>query len=195
MLKEVFELLRNYNIPVVDYWVNETPKNIEFPVVVKVDLLHKTEHGVVRLNVNNYKDLVFTFAEFKKKFPGRDIIIQKQLTGDYIELIIGAKRDEVFDYIILFGIGGVYTEILRDFIILVPYFDKQDFLRLIDDLKLKQILFGFRNKPKANLGIVYDVINKFCVIMEENPDIKELEINPFMVNDKEGYVVDARLIK
>ena len=195
MLKEAFELLRNYNIPVIDYWVNEIPKNIEFPVVVKADLLHKTEHDAVRLNIKNHEDLALTFAEFKEKFPGKDIIIQKQLTGDYIELIIGAKRDSVFDYIILFGIGGIYTELLRDFIILVPPFDKQDFLRLINDLKLKQMLFGFRNKPKVNLNIVYDVINKFCIIMEENPDIKELEINPFMVNDKEGYVVDARLIK
>lgn len=195
MLKEGFELLKKYEIPVVDYWVNEIPKNLEFPVVVKADLLHKTEYNAVRLNVKNYEELAFVFKEFKERFPDKDIVIQKQLVGNYVELIIGAKRDPVFDYFILFGIGGIYTELLKDFIILVPPFEKEDFLRLINELKLKKMLFGFRNKPKVNLGLVYDVIAKIAKIMEENREIKEIEINPFMVNDREGYAVDVRIIR
>ncbi len=195
MLKEGFELLKKYGIPVVDYWVNEIPKNLEFPVVVKADLLHKTEYNAVRLNVKNYEELAFVFKEFKERFPDKDIVIQKQLVGNYVELIIGAKRDPVFDYFILFGIGGIYTELLKDFIILVPPFEKEDFLRLINELKLKKMLFGFRNKPKVNLGLVYDVIAKIAKIMEENREIKEIEINPFMVNDREGYAVDVRIIR
>ncbi len=195
MLKEGFELLKKYEIPVVDYWVNTIPKDLEFPVVVKVDLLHKTEYNAVKLNIKNKEELAFVFKEFKEKFPDKDIIIQKQLIGDYIELIIGAKRDPVFDYFILFGIGGIYTELLKDFIILVPPFEKDDFLRLINELKLKKMLFGFRNKPKVNLDLVYDVITKIAKIMEENKEIKEIEINPFMVNNKEGYAVDVRIIK
>lgn len=194
MLKEGFELLKKYEIPVIDYWVNEIPKNIKFPVVVKADLLHKTEYNAVKINIKNYEELEKVFNDLKRRFPDKDIIIQKQLSKDFIETIIGAKRDPVFDYFILFGIGGVYTEILKDFIILVPPFTKEDFLRLIDNLKLKQILFGYRNKPRVNLDIIYDVILKVGKIIEENKNISEIEINPFMVNDKVGYAIDIRII-
>lgn len=194
MLKEGFELLKKYEIPVIDYWINEIPKNIKFPVVVKADLLHKTEYNAVKIDIKNYEELEKAFNDLKRRFPDKDIIIQKQLSKDFIETIIGAKRDPVFDYFILFGIGGVYTEILKDFIILAPPFTKEDFLRLIDNLKLKQILFGYRNKPRVNLDIIYDVILKVGKIIEENKNISEIEINPFMVNDKVGYAVDIRII-
>jgi succinyl-CoA synthetase beta subunit len=194
MLKEGLELLKRYEIPVPEYWINDFPTNIQFPVVVKADLNHKSEKGAVVKDVFSYDHLQRVVDQLKHKFPGKDIIIQKQITGNLIETIIGIKRDPTFDYFVLFGLGGTITELLRDFIILVPPFDKRDFLRQIENLRLKKLLFGFRNYPKIDLNKVYEVIAKLSKAFEED-DLKEIEINPLICKETEVFAVDVRFFK
>jgi len=191
MLKEGFELLKKYEIPIADYWVNTIPENPEFPLVIKADILHKTDANAIKLNIKDKETLVKYFEEFKERFPNNDIIIQKQIEGNYLEIIIGAKRDPIFDYFILIGIGGIFTEIIKDFIIIIPPILKEKFIELLKELKLSNILFGYRNLPPINIDLLYDVINKISRIME-NEKIDEIEINPLMINDKECFAVDVR---
>ena len=192
MLTEGLQLLEGYGVPLPKYWINEAPREeITFPVVVKADLNHKSEKGAVIMNIINYDQLQDAINSLKSRFPNKNIIIQEQIIGKATETIIGIKKDPVFDYFILFGIGGTITELLKDFIILVPPFDKRDFLNQIEYLKLKKILFGFRDYPKVNLDLVYNTIKKLEKIFTENK-LKELEINPLICKEDSVYAVDVR---
>lgn len=194
MLKEGFELLKKYSIPIPEYYINIFPEDIEFPVVVKADLFHKTEEKAVYLNINTLGKLLKAYVDLKNRFPDKDIIIQKQVIGDFNEIIIGIKKDETFEDIILIGIGGIYAELIRDFIILIPEFKKEDLEKRLKDLKFSKILFGYRNRPKINIDLLYDIINKLYKLYKEE-NLKEIEINPLLINDKEAYAVDIRYIK
>ena len=194
MLVEGLKLLEKYGISVPQYYVNEIPEDLEFPVVAKADVNHKSEKGAVIKDISSKDQLEEALEYLRKKFPETDIVIQKQITGDFVEVIVGLKRDPTFDYFILFGIGGTITELLKDFVILVPPFDKMDFLNQIEHLKLKKLLFGFRNYPKVNLDLIYNVIKRLEDAFIEN-NLKELEINPLICKGDSVYAVDVRFFK
>lgn len=190
MLKEGFELLKKYKIQVPKYWVNTIPKTLEFPLVVKVDLVHKTDKNAVFLDIDNFDTLLKIYDNLKRNFPDKDIIIQKQIKGNYIELIIGIKEDSIFEKIVLVGFGGIYTEILKDYVILVPPFSKEELINSLKNLKLSKILFGYRNR-RINIDILYDILIKL-INLYENEKIKEIEINPLLINEKDAFAVDVR---
>ncbi len=191
MLKEGFQLLSKYNIKVPKYWVNEMPIHLKFPVVIKADINHKTEKNAVKLNINSFLELSKEYKKFKETFPGTDIIIQEQITGKYQELILGVKKDKLFGYLVLIGIGGIYTELLRDFIILMPEYSKETMIDRLKSLKLHKLLFGYRNLPPINFSILYEYsINLYRLAIENN--LNEIEINPLLINDDEAYAVDVR---
>ncbi|MGC9133309.1 MAG: acetate--CoA ligase family protein [Nanopusillaceae archaeon] len=193
MLVEGFELLQKYGINISKYWVNEIPLHVNFPLVVKADLNHKTDVGAVRLNINDYSELKYYFEKFKEKF-NTNIIIQEQITGDYTEMIIGIKYDITFGDICLVGIGGIYTELIKDFIILSLPFDIEILKNRLKELKFYKILEGYRNKPKVNIEILYDDIMKLYGIYK-NENLKEIEINPLLINDKNSFAVDIRFLR
>lgn len=194
MLVEGFELLKKYNIPIPEYWINDIPENLEYPVVLKADLFHKTEEKAVILNIKNFSQLAYNYYLLKERFPDKKIIVQKQLVGNYIEMIIGIKKDKTFNYFILVGLGGIYAELIRDFIILVPEFDFNDLTNMIKNLKYYKMLTGYRNLPSINFEVLYDIIKKLeRLFLEEK--MEEIEINPLMINDKEAYAVDVRFIR
>lgn len=190
MLKEGFELLKKYKIQVPKYWVNTIPKTLEFPLVVKVDLVHKTDKNAVFLDIDNFDTLLKIYDNLKRNFPDKDIIIQKQIKGNYVELIIGIKDDSIFEKIVLVGFGGIYTEILKDYVILVPPFSKEELINSLKNLKLSKILFGYRNR-RINIDILYDILIKL-INLYENEKIKEIEINPLLINEKDAFAVDVR---
>jgi len=190
MLKEGFELLKKYNIPVPEYWVNEIPKNPSFPLVIKADILHKTDEKAVITNIYNFGELVESFNNLSKRFPDKDIIIQKQIKGDYVEIIISVKEDYSFDKIVLIGIGGTLTELLKDYIILVPPFTKEEMINALNRLKLSKVFFGYRGK-KINLDLLYDISQKL-VKLYENERLKEIEINPLLISESNAFAVDIR---
>ncbi|MEM0379274.1 MAG: acetate--CoA ligase family protein [Nanopusillaceae archaeon] len=190
MLKEGFILLEKYKIPVPKYWINLIPKDLEFPVVIKVDLIHKTDEKAIFLDIDNFDLLLKLYDNLKKRFPDKDILIQKQIKGDYIELIISIKEDPVFEKIVLVGFGGIYTELLRDYTILIPPFNKEELINSLKNLKLSKILFGYRNK-RVNLDLLYEIVTNL-INLYNNENIKEIEINPLLINEKEAFAVDVR---
>jgi len=190
MLKEGFELLKKYNIPVPEYWVNEIPKNSSFPLVIKADILHKTDEKAVITNINNFEELIESFNSLLERFPDKDIIVQKQIKGDYVEIIISVKEDYSFEKIVLIGVGGILTELLKDYIILVPPFTKEEMINALNRLKLSKIFFGYRGK-KVNIDLLYDISQKL-VKLYENEGLKEIEINPLLISDSNAFAVDIR---
>ncbi|BBL45560.1 acetate--CoA ligase [ADP-forming] I subunit beta [Nanobdella aerobiophila] len=190
MLSEGFELLEKNGIKVPEFWTNNIPIHVKFPVVIKADINHKTDKNAVKLNVYDYKELELYYNKFKKEFQ-KDVIIQEQIIGDYIEIILGIKKDITFGDIVLIGLGGIYTELFKDFIILSFPFDINMLKERLKDLKYYRILEGYRNKKGINMDILYENINKLYSIFKDK-NFNELEVNPLLINEKEAYAVDIR---
>jgi len=182
------------NLPEAD----RTAKKLHFPVVLKIiskDALHKTEINGVRI-VRNHDDLKSNFNDLmsisrKRKIKLDGILIQEHASG--IETIIGIKNDPTFGHVIMFGIGGTSVELLKDVSFRVCPITEKDTQSMIDDLKMKQLLYGFRGK-KANIKFLKKILVKVSKIPGKNKNIQELDINPFIINEKSGKVSDARMI-
>jgi len=173
-------------------------KNPKFPLVLKIispDALHKSEIRGVRIVKSrqelkeNFNDLLRISKKLKLKLDG--ILVQEYFEGQ--NFIIGIKKDETFNHVLLFGIGGIYTEIIKDFSIRKCPIDFKEAQSMMDELKAKQIFHGFRN-IKLNTKLLKKVLVKVSNIPRKHPDIKELDINPFILDSKKGCVVDSRMI-
>jgi len=198
---EVKDLLKSYKIRTTKYkLVNKESdlKNLglKFPVALKVcsnKILHKTDVGGVKLNIKDMAELKKTFKQFKKKFPKENLLVD-QMEEKGVEIIIGLIQDPTFGLSIMTGIGGIYTELYKDVTFRVVPVEKVDAVEMVDEIKGKALLEGFRNIP-ANKELVVDLIVKTSKIGEELMDhIKEMDLNPVFVYKDDVCVVDAKLI-
>lgn len=165
--------------------------------IVSVQALHKTELNGIRI-VKNKDDVEKSFNELtdiakKRKIKLEGILVQEFVSGQ--ELIIGIKKDSVFGHVIVFGVGGIFTELLKDTSTRkcpITIHDAQDMTRELRSSALfnKE---GFRGK-KLNTSILEKTLVKISQLPAKNKRISELDINPFMLNDKNGCIVDARII-
>lgn len=173
-------------------------KKIKYPVVLKIispQALHKTEVSGVRI-VKNEAELKQEFNSLlslakKRKLRLEGVLVQEFIKGR--ELIIGIKKDATFGHIILFGIGGIFVEVLNDVSFRVCPITANDAGQMIDELKAKALLFGIRKQKPVNLKLLKEILVKVSKLPEKYPKITELDINPFIINDKTGKVADARV--
>lgn len=166
---------------------------IKFPLVLKIiskKFIHKTEVKGVRI-VNNQEELEKEFKDLKKIKATKAILVQEFVRGT--ELIIGLKQDQAFGYAIMFGIGGVMVELLKDVCFRICPITSDDAEEMINDLKAKDLLQGFRGSKPVNIKLLKRILVKTSNIPLTNKNIKELDINPLIINNKEAKVVDARL--
>lgn len=198
---KVKDLLRAYRIPTTTYQVVHTEKDLnkfalQFPVALKVcspNILHKTDVGGVRLNIQNVEELKKTFKEFRKKFPTEDFLVD-QMEEKGIEIIIGLVQDKTFGLSIMCGIGGIFTELYKDVSFRVVPIDDYDAHQMIEELSGKKLLEEFRG-IKANKQLVIDLVLKVSKLGEELIDqIDQMDLNPVFVYEKRICVVDAKLI-
>ena len=198
---EVKDLLRAYNIPTTKYKVVNKEGDLDkidlkFPVALKVcssKILHKTDVGGVKLNIKDKKELKKIFKEFRKKFPKENLLVD-QMEEKGVEIIIGLVQDPTFSLSIMCGIGGIYTELYQDVTFRVVPIDRYDAEQMIEEIKGKKLLEGFRNIP-ANKQLVIDLLMKVSKIGEElDEHIDQMDLNPVFVYEKSLCVVDAKLI-
>lgn len=198
---EVKDLLNLYGIPTTKYKVvnmeSELDKiGLKYPVALKVcsnKILHKTDVGGVKLNIRDEQELRKIFKEFKKKFPKESLLVD-QMEEKGVEIIIGLVQDPTFGLSIMCGIGGIYTELYKDVSFRVVPIDRYDAEQMIEEIKGKKLLEGFRNIP-ANKQLVIDLILKVSKIGEELIDsIDQMDLNPVFVYEESLCVVDAKLI-
>ena len=198
---EVKDLLNLYDVPTTKYKVinkeNELDKiGLKYPVALKVcsnKILHKTDVGGVKLNIRDEQELRKIFKEFKKKFPKESLLVD-QMEEKGVEIIIGLVQDPTFGLSIMCGIGGIYTELYKDVSFRVVPIDRYDAEQMIEEIKGKKLLEGFRNIP-ANKQLVIDLLLKVSKIGEELIDsIDQMDLNPVFIYDKSLCVVDAKLI-
>ena len=167
-------------------------KKIGFPLVAKINsntVFHKTEIGGVVTNINSEEEL----KKKTNKFTG-NILIEKMITDNVFEMIIGIKNDNEFGPTIILGAGGIYTELFKDTTTLLLPLNKRMILEEIKKLKFSKILFGFRGKNSGDLDALVSSILKIAKFAENNYDkISEVDINPLIVckKGKGVFAVDA----
>ncbi|MBW2969278.1 acetate--CoA ligase family protein, partial [Candidatus Woesearchaeota archaeon] len=141
--------------------------------------------------VSNQEELEKEFKDLKKIKGTKSFLVQEFVKGT--ELIIGLKKDNSFGHALMFGIGGVMVELLKDVSFRICPINKNDAQEMIDELKAKDLLKGFRGSKEVNLNLLKNILVKVSEIPLKNSNIKELDINPLIINDKKAFVVDARL--
>jgi acetyltransferase len=207
---EAKELMRCYDLPVGGSKVANSPKDaskiaaeIGFPVVMKIispDALHKTDVGGVRLHVSSEKEAAKAYDEImasvKKHKPGARIVgilIEKMVKKRH-ELLIGAVRDPIFGPLIVFGHGGVAVEVIKDTNFGLPPLNIALAKRIIQRTRIYQQLEGYRGIPGVDLDELAFQLVKFSYILTDYPEVREIDINPYLVDENGGVVVDARVL-
>jgi hypothetical protein len=165
-------------------------KEYGFPLVLKAlspKIIHKTEAGAVRI-VQSAGQLTKDFAALQKLAPS--ILVQEFVKGS--EFIIGLKKDPTFGHVIIAGIGGIYVELYKDVSFRVCPVAEKDAEAMLDELKGRGI-FTARGR-KLNRKSLVDAITKLSRLPARQKSIAELDINPFILNEKQGVIVDARVV-
>jgi len=206
-LKESLKIIKKYRIPIVESYfsleieyLKNRIKNFDKAVlkVYSPDIVHKTEAKSVILDIRNkkelekaYKDLLFNVFSYNKNSRIESFVLQKQING--LEIFVGGKTDNVFGKVIVFGAGGIFTEIYKDISIRVLPISLKDVEEMVKETKVYEILKGFRGK-KFNLKSLFELILRSGnMFLKEN--IKEFDFNPVIINEKGVYVVDWRFIR
>jgi len=198
---EVKDLLKAYGIRTTKYKLVNKLGDLEnlglkFPVALKVcssKILHKTDVSGVKLDIKNMDELKKTFKDFRKKFPKENLLVD-QMEEKGVEIIVGLVQDPTFGLSIMFGIGGIFTELYKDVTFRIVPIEKNDAKQMVEEIEGKELLEGFRNIP-ANKQLVIDLIMKVSKIGKELMDhIDQMDLNPVFVYGDDLSVVDAKLI-
>jgi acyl-CoA synthetase (NDP forming) len=175
-------------------------KDIGFPVVMKLmspQVLHKTDFGAVVIGIKNEQDVEKTFLDFMQKSTQVNIhgILIEKMVKSGVELIIGTNTDPTFGPVILFGIGGVLVEAVKDVVFRMCPTTKDQALSAINEIRAKVLLEGYRDLPVVDKEDLADLIVKISHLAWENKEyIAEMDINPIIANEEGIFPVDARII-
>ena len=182
----------------------EAQKTIDGPVVLKVaspDIPHKTEIGGVLLNLTtkeeveeSYQKLIANVQSNAPKAKIDGIIVAEMITGG-IETVLGVTKDPVFGPTVMFGLGGVFVEVLKDVTFRVAPFGPEEAHRMIDEIRGRAVLDGARGAPPADIDALANAISTLSIFAAENSDtIQTIDINPFLALPKGAVAVDALII-
>jgi len=197
-------LLKSYGIPVPDEVLChnadeacEAAKKIGFPVVVKAcdsTILHKTDSGLVYLNIFDPDSLVTAYNTIQKSV-GRSIavLVGKMIKGQR-EFLAGISFDEQFGHCVAFGVGGIFTEALNDVSYRVAPLSDAESEEMINDIKSKKLLSVYRGMPKVNLRSLAGILSTLSKLPVLHDEIKEIDINPIIINDANPFAVDALIV-
>jgi acetate---CoA ligase (ADP-forming) len=166
---------------------------------ISPEIIHKTDMGAIRLYMKNVEEIKTAWdlimAEISKKVSKDKIegmLVQSMSDGK--EVIIGMKRDPVFGPVILFGLGGIFTEVLGDTSLRVSPVTISEALAMIGEIKGRGILFGLRGEKSVNIEMLATLLVKISKMAVERPEIKEIDFNPVMASVDQVAVVDARVM-
>jgi len=179
-------LVEAYGIPVVRYELVAdraaglaAAKRIGYPVALKVAepvVLHKTEADAVRLGIGGDSDFEAAFDAMPA-----DLYLVQEMAGEGVEVIIGAKKDPEFGPVIMFGLGGVFVEVMGDVTCRVLPIDEKDTGEMIGEVKGAALLAGFRGAPTADMESLVKACAAVSRLMLDHPEIESLDINPIRV--------------
>ncbi|KKP86728.1 hypothetical protein A2011_00480 [candidate division CPR3 bacterium GWE2_35_7] len=161
-------------------------------------LIHKTDYSGVILNVKNEKELLKNFDDLVKK--ARKYVLEKYIEGvliqemlpEGLEIIIGVKKDPNFGHLLMFGSGGIYTEVYKDVAFRIIPTDKISIDKMITETKINKILQGLRGKS-YDVSAIKDILIKIQQLVIDFPQISELDLNPLIIGQDFTKVVDVKI--
>jgi acyl-CoA synthetase (NDP forming) len=178
-------------------------QHLGFPVVLKIaspDIVHKNDAGGVRLGLETpeqvekaYDEILTKVAQKHPQARVQGVSVQR-LAPPGIEVIIGMSKDAQFGPVLLFGLGGVWVEILEDTSLRIIPVTQKDAAEMIKEIKGYQLLTGYQGQEPVDVSKLEDFLLAISDFVEENPVIKELDINPIFAYSHGAVAVDARVI-
>lgn len=207
---EAKKLLRECKIPVPDFKLIKSEdeiaglaKEINFPIVMKIvspDIIHKTDAGGVKLNIKNetearlaYREIISKAKKYNKETKISGAIVYTMVPQG-TEIVIGMMKDPHFGPVIMFGLGGIFVEVLKDISFRILPIEERDTREMITEIKGYEILKGIRGEPPRDIQAIEEVLMKVSKLTMENPEINEIDLNPIFVFEKGLQVIDARMI-
>lgn len=198
-------ILASYGLPVTAEILASTPgelrqaaAQIGYPLVIKAcsaDMAHKTEKGLIRLDIRNDAEALTAFDEIVAQMNGaaKTVLVQQMIRGQR-ELVIGLTRDPQFGPCVMFGLGGIFTEVLNDTVFRVAPLEKHDALDMMQEIKAHKILEALRGLEAVNREILADMLITVGRIGLEHESIKEIDINPLIISKGQPVAVDALVV-
>ena len=204
------EFLKKAGIPVVEAKLARNKKEaisiskeMGFPVVLKInspDVVHKSDSGGVKLGLSNatqvgkaYNEIISSIKQAYPKAQIQGVSVQP-MASPGVEVIVGMSKDAQFGPVIMFGLGGILVEVLKDVSFRIVPLTERDAREMIREIKGYPILEGYRGQKPASIPKLEKLIVKVSQFVEKNPQIKELDLNPIFAYPDKAVAVDARII-
>lgn len=199
------KLLSAYGIPVtretevteLDNLISAT-REIGYPLVMKwgsPNVTHKTEKGLVRIGISNDEEARLAFSTLKKAMgmPEGTVLVQEMVEGQR-ELVMGLNRDPQFGPSVMFGLGGIFAEILRDVSFRIAPLEERDALEMMSEIRGHRILESVRGLPSTDRDVLTEMLISLGRIGLENERIREIDINPVILRGGLPVAVDALVV-
>jgi acyl-CoA synthetase (NDP forming) len=207
---EALRLAKRYRIPLARTFLARNEKQaalfarkLKYPVCLKVaspDIVHKVDCGGVILGIQDEKALKEGYQQIlkdcRKKSPKAKIegvLVQEMASGE-TELIIGSKTDPQFGPVVMFGLGGIFVEVMKDVAFRLAPIERKDAQEMMREIKGFKILQGVRGRKPANLRAIEDLLLSVSKVAWANKRIKELDLNPVFAGEKRALAVDLRIM-
>ncbi|MBI4963644.1 MAG: acetate--CoA ligase family protein [Desulfomonile tiedjei] len=199
------QLLAEYGVPVTREILvlerkdlSSAAREIGFPLVVKgcsPDLSHKTEMGMIKVDVRSEEEAAAAFDEFMAKMNSNrgGVLVQEMVSGKR-ELMVGMTRDAQFGPCVMFGLGGIFTEILKDVAFRLAPLEPVDAMAMMQDIKGRKILEAIRGMEAVDLDQMVQILINVGRLGLENDKIKEVDVNPLIISKGRPVAVDALVV-
>jgi len=177
--------------------------NMGYPVVMKIvspQITHKSDIGGVKVGLKDKNNVIKAYKEMLDavKEKATEAIIEgvsiQRMSAPGLELVIGMTKDPQFGPMLMFGLGGTMIEVLKDVAFRIVPLTTMDAKEIIRQVKAYPLLKGYRSRPQVDIEYLEDLLLKVSKMIEENPEIKEMDINPIIAYEKGAVAVDARII-
>jgi acetyltransferase len=205
-LSEALDLLRHYGFALPPHGLAAAAdeavsiwQNLKSSVALKINrphILHKSDQGAVKVNLDSAEQIRSAFRSLQDLAGGRvEVVVQAMAAGGR-ETILGGKRDDVFGAVVLFGLGGVFVEILEDVALRVAPISHQEARRMVSSTKGARILDGTRGETPYDRTVLEDLLVRVSQMLVDLPAVREIDINPVMVftEGRGAQALDARVI-
>jgi len=207
---EAKTICMEYGIPTTKFMLAKTPgeaveyaEKIGYPTVLKIvspDVIHKFDVGGVILNLKSSQEVRKAYKKIlenvKKHKPNAKImgVLVQEMALPSTEVIVGAIKDPQFGQTLMFGLGGIFVEILKDVAFRIAPITKEEAEEMIREIRAYPVLKGYRNMPPADIQAIIQILINTSKLVMDYPEIQELDLNPIMVYEKGAKTVDARVI-
>jgi len=205
LLFEALEIFQAYGIPSADYQVVHRKENLKnalskvgFPIAMKVissEISHKSDVGGVILHIESLKKAEEAYEKMRSLNPEKvsSVLVQKMVSGGK-EIILGAKRDPSFGPVVLFGLGGIYVEVLKETSLRVAPINRSEAEEMVLELRGSAILKGVRGEKPSDIEAIVEMLLRLSQLMMDFPEIEGIDINPVMALERGAMAVDARIV-